>query len=113
MRRSRQSIHRRRVALARAFAKGLKKELGSQVREVVLFGSVARGDDGRASDIDVMVEVRRRTRSLEDHVFDEVMEIATDEGELIVPIILSARERSLYLPYYMRQRIRAEGRVLG
>lgn len=34
---------------------GLREELG--VRELYLFGSVARGDDTRSSDVNVLVEV--------------------------------------------------------
>lgn len=113
MRQRQGSLHKRRVALARAFARQLKSDLGTEVRQVVLFGSVARGDDNQGSDIDLLVEVRRRTPALEDRVFGAVMDVVTEEGELIVPMILSSREHARHLPDYLEQRLRSEGRVLA
>ncbi|HVE51866.1 MAG TPA: nucleotidyltransferase domain-containing protein [Ramlibacter sp.] len=46
---------RNRVAVARRFAHRLRERYPSQVKEVILFGSVARGTDGPDSDIDVLV----------------------------------------------------------
>lgn len=106
------SPHRRRIKVARAFARRLKSELGPSVRRIVLYGSVARGDDRRGSDIDLLVEVRRRSRALEARVYDAVTEVAADEGELVVPIVLTAAEVRNRLPASLRARIRDEGQVL-
>jgi predicted nucleotidyltransferase len=101
------------MALAQSFARELKTQLGPQVRRIVLFGSVARGDDGAHSDIDVLVEVGRRTPALERRVFDAVARVVTDENELIVPLVLSSAERRRHVPNYLAARIRREGKTLA
>ena len=106
------SAHDRRLEVARAFANRLKSDLGPSLRRVVLYGSVARGDDRGNSDIDLLVEVRRRTRSVEDQISDAVTEVAADQGELVVPIVLTANEARKRLPASFLERIRAEGKVL-
>lgn len=108
----RTSSHQRRLKVARAFAERLKSDLGPSLRRVVLYGSVARGDDGRTSDIDLLVEVRRRTRSVEDRISDAVTEVAANQGELVVPIVLTATEARTRLPASFLARIRAEGKIL-
>jgi predicted nucleotidyltransferase len=100
------------LRIARAFAKRLKSELGPSRRRVVLYGSVARGDDHRTSDIDLLVEVRRRTRPVEDRISDAVTQVAADEGELVVPIVLTPAEVRTRLPASFLERLHAEGKVL-
>ncbi|HEX9710037.1 MAG TPA: nucleotidyltransferase domain-containing protein [Candidatus Thermoplasmatota archaeon] len=104
--------HQRRLRIASGLASRLKAELGPSVRRVVLYGSVARGDDRAGSDIDLLVEVRRRTQAVEDRVSDAVTDVAIDEGELVVPIVLSSAEMRKRLPASFMARIRAEGKVL-
>ena len=106
------ATHARRLRVARAFAARLQDELGPSLRRVVLYGSVARGDDHRASDIDLLVEVRRRTRPVEDRISDAVIEVAADQGELVVPIVLTPAEVRKRLPASFLERLQAEGKVL-
>lgn len=54
----------------------VKKELGANLYKVLLYGSKARGDSGRDSDVDVAVLVRKRT----DVVWNKVMRAAFDIG---------------------------------
>lgn len=61
--------HREREALlgrARQFAAGLPS--GLDVRAVVVFGSVARGDFGRWSDVDVLVVAERMPQRVLDRL---------------------------------------------
>lgn len=104
--------HLRRLRIARAFARDLKESLGPTLQRVTLYGSVARGDDHGGSDIDLLVEVKRRTRTVEDHVSDAVLGVAVSKGELVVPILLTPAETSRRLPASFLERIRAEGKVL-
>lgn len=53
-----------------AFRQALRGVLGSEVREIKLFGSKARGTDDPESDIDVLVVVRHRTPVLTDQIID-------------------------------------------
>lgn len=102
----------RRRRVARAFARRLQAELGPALERVVLYGSVARGDDRRDSDIDLLVQVRRRTQALEARVDDAVTDVAARQGELVVPIVLTRAEVRKMLPASLVAKIRAEGKVL-
>lgn len=44
--------------LAKEYAHALQKGLGSQLVSVVLFGSVARGEGGPTSDIDLLLIIK-------------------------------------------------------
>jgi predicted nucleotidyltransferase len=57
-----------------AFSRRLKKALGKQLVSVLLFGSKARGESRRDSDIDVFVLIRRQTVSS----LSKVAEVASD-----------------------------------
>jgi uncharacterized protein len=67
--------------------------LGARLRELRLFGSVARGEAGPDSDVDVLVlldEVRSsRERSA---AMDVVVEIALERELLLEPLILGEDE---------------------
>ena len=106
------TLHQRRLRIARRFAVRLKAELGPSLSRVVLYGSVARGEDSAGSDIDLLVEVRRRSRLVEDSVSDAVTEFAAKEGELVVPILLTTAETRKRLPPSFLARVRTEGKVL-
>lgn len=47
--------HERRVGLAEAFAREARRRFPGRILDVRLFGSVARGEDGPDSDIDVFI----------------------------------------------------------
>ena len=104
--------HRRRVAIARRFARRLRADLGPAVKRVTLYGSVARGEDRRGSDVDLLVEVRRRTASLEARVYSAVTEVSIEDGELLVPIVVSQAEARRKLSRSFLKNVRREGVVL-
>ncbi len=73
--------------IAREFSEGLEKK---HIRNIILFGSVARGDFTERSDIDVLV-VYSRTKP-EDAVL-EIVGTLTDKYDVtIVPVYLSVTE---------------------
>ncbi len=104
--------HRRRVAIARRFARRLRADLGPGLKRVTLYGSVARGEDRRGSDVDLLVEVRRRTPSLEARVYSAVTEVSIQDGELLVPIVVSQAEVRCKLSRSFLENVRREGVVL-
>jgi len=70
------------------FAKKLTKRFGRRVRKVILFGSAARGEMHKESDIDILVVVDKKddaiTRRIEDIAFDMMERI----GVLISPVVV-------------------------
>jgi predicted nucleotidyltransferase len=73
--------------IAREFSDGLKKE---HIRNVILFGSVARGDFTERSDIDMLV-IYSRTKP-ENAVLDRVEDLMDEYDITIVPVYLSVTE---------------------
>ncbi|MFQ5884053.1 MAG: nucleotidyltransferase domain-containing protein [Thermoplasmata archaeon] len=75
------------ITIAKEFSDGLKKR---NIKNIVLFGSVARGDFGEKSDIDILVIYSRREP--EDEVFDRVDALLDKYDVAIVPVFLSVSE---------------------
>jgi len=68
----------------------------SSVNKIVLFGSVARGDHGVNSDVDVLVEVEDLTQANE--IEDLAFETTTETGISVTPVIVTEdREDSSFL----------------
>ena len=59
-----------RIEIAREFAEAIKSY---DIIKIILFGSVARGDDTEDSDIDILI-----IRSKSDELTDGINSIATD-----------------------------------
>lgn len=66
-----------RLQIASDFA---KKIMNEHIKEVVLFGSVARGEDNEYSDIDILI------------IADDMMTVEDDIGEVVMDIILEKKE---------------------
>lgn len=75
------------------------------VDAVVVFGSVARGEAGKKSDIDLLVIVDKRDAELEGRIRDE-----TGKHERVIPVI-STHEELVKEPYFLYDVLR-DGIVL-
>ena len=63
----------RRLAIAKAIARELREREGSNLVAVGVYGSVARGEDRRFSDLDLLVVTRRRRRGIRHGLRDGVL----------------------------------------
>jgi predicted nucleotidyltransferase len=72
-----ESAHLRRKAL-NVFVDKLKQQEGDNLLQVILFGSVARGDDHKDSDVDVFVLVKTYDIAVKDRILD----LASDIGDI-------------------------------
>jgi predicted nucleotidyltransferase len=98
----------RALKLARTVRLRLSEALGQPVK-VILFGSQARGDAGRESDIDLLVvlpSIDARTVRL---ASDVAWEVGFDAGRVIsvIPDTEEQMKRYAFLPFY--QTIEREG----
>lgn len=98
----------RSLKLAREVRERLSRDLGEPV-EVILFGSQARGDAGRESDIDLLVvlsSVDPQTRAI---VSNATWEVGLNAGKVIcaIPTTKDKMKRYAFLPFY--QNVKREG----
>ncbi|MEE9341707.1 MAG: nucleotidyltransferase domain-containing protein [Thermoplasmata archaeon] len=75
------------LTVAKEFSDGLKK---TNVKNIILFGSVARGDFGERSDIDILIVYSRKKP--EDVVVERVEALLDKYDVVIVPVYLSIKE---------------------
>ncbi len=70
----------------------LKKELKEQIKDVILFGSRARGDFQPESDYDILVLVTKKTKELRDKIDEIVWEISW-EHNIVIPVFIYEKSR--------------------
>jgi len=73
------------------FVSKVKASLGRNLLSIRLFGSKARGDSTKGSDIDVVVIVTRLASDVKDQVFDIAFDVNLEFGVWISPRVVSAR----------------------
>ena len=78
-------IMNNRVEIAKNFAKAIKSE---HIIKIILYGSVARGEDSEDSDIDILI-ISNHWDKIDDKIADEVAWIMYDKGELISANVMS------------------------
>ena len=74
-----------RIEIAREFAKSIKSD---KIIKIILFGSVARGDDTEESDIDILV-VSNYAKLIEPKIREEVFKVVLDKKEFISALVFS------------------------
>jgi predicted nucleotidyltransferase len=98
----------RALKLATEVRKRLIKELGKPVK-VIMYGSQARGDAKKYSDIDLLVILPSMDSGIRSLISDVAWEVGFDAGKLIstVPTTREKMKRYAFLPFY--QNIKKEG----
>ena len=98
-----------RVEIAREFANAIKSE---HIIKIILFGSVARGDDTEESDIDVLI-----VSPIADKIKPEIHEIAIniilEKDEVISPRVMTEEQFNKTDDYPFLTNVLKEGVILG
>lgn len=94
-----------------AFSRRLKKALGKQLVSVLLFGSKARGDSRRDSDIDVFVLIRRQSLSSLSKVAAVTSDVWWDYNVLLSTVTYDLEEqaRNTKMGSFMFEEVRTQG----
>jgi predicted nucleotidyltransferase len=102
-----------RKRIAEEFARWARREVGPTLVRVVLFGSVARGEDRPGSDIDVLLEVEGNPVPVRRRIGPRIMEIAATEGVFVSAFVQSRPPGPRGDRYGIYKVIDREGRVLA
>ncbi len=97
----------KKLEIAKEFAKSLK-----DVERIILYGSVARGEDKEESDVDILV-ISRDKRKTKDKVIERAMDILLDKGTYISVKVISLREFEDLKDTHFISQITKEGVVIG
>jgi Predicted nucleotidyltransferases len=81
-----------RKQIAKEFAGGVIKRFGDKIEKIILFGSVARGDHNKDSDIDVLVIVKEEPFKMQRMISEIVINILLNKEEYISAKTLSVAE---------------------
>lgn len=73
--------------IAATYAAEIRKRLGEHVKQIILFGSQARGDATDLSDFDFVVVVDNRTRHLREVIVDVGAEVLSETSRLCAALV--------------------------
>lgn len=95
--------------IAREYSRKVRAALGPRVRDIILFGSRARGDHKEWSDYDVLVIVDKRDREIVKEIRKKAVEILDEHDRLIGNIVYDTEEWERKKRYPFGMNIQREG----
>lgn len=98
-----------RIEIAQEFANNINNKY---IKRIVLFGSVARGEDNIDSDIDILIICNNR-EMIENKISDEKYDIITKYRELISAHIITEKHYEDTKDYSFLTNVRKEGIILA
>ena len=91
------------------FATTLRQRLGSHLRQILLFGSRARGDAQDGSDYDMLVVVDYRTPELRAVILEVESQLMERYGALVATVLCSETEWQQFQGFPLARNIAREG----
>ena len=98
------------------FTEEIKQLLGNRLKKIILYGSYARGDYNKQSDVDIMILTDLSFEEIEeyrDRISDIAYDIELDTGIILSPVIKNIEKynsRISFVPFY--KNVEREGVVL-
>ena len=102
-------MSKKSLNLAEEYANLLRKKLGSQLKQVFLFGSQARGDSWEGSDYDILVIVDKRTPDIREETLDVSVEMMNRYDKLFAVLLYSEKEWQRAQDFPLAWNIKHEG----
>jgi len=99
----------KRIDIAKDFASNIKSD---KIKQIILFGSVARGEDNDESDIDILI-LTTDEDNITDKVYDKVVDVTLNFKELISLKIISIDEYNTIKNTPFMFNVMKEGITLG
>ena len=101
-----------RKQLAIDFAQSLNH---TEIEKIILFGSVARGDDTKDSDIDILIITKNINDDLKisDDIYDKVMDILLETGEYLSTKMVPFKHYQNHLNMFFYINVESEGIIIG
>jgi predicted nucleotidyltransferase len=99
-------------AIAREYSEKLRSALGSRVRDIILFGSRARGDNEYYSDYDMLVVVDRCDREIVKKIREIAVEMLDHHEPLFGNIVYDAQEWERKKRFPLGMSIQREGIII-
>lgn len=95
-----------RIEIAHEFANAINSD---EIIRMILFGSVARGDDNDESDIDILIVVNHDNRELESLIDNIVVDFILKKEEVISPHVMTEEHFNKTKDYSFLKTVMAEG----
>ena len=98
-----------RIKIAREFAESIKSD---DIKLIILFGSVARGDDNEESDIDILI-VSPIASEIKPAIHKIAIDIILEKDEVISPRLMTEEQFNQMDEYPFLNNVLKEGIVIG
>lgn len=98
-----------RKEIALKFADAIKSEY---IIQIILYGSVARGDDKLESDIDILI-ITNDYEKIESKVYDETYNIIIEDDEVISPQFISQEHYNEIRNFSYISNVIEDGEIIG
>ena len=101
--------------LLQSYRKTIERETGQEIKEMILYGSYARGDFRKDSDIDIMILAdtdETGLKQLESKVMDITYDFNWDHGTEIMPVVQDIKHFNYWKKAYLFYRNVEEEGVL-
>lgn len=101
-----------RKKLAIDFAKSLNF---SEIKKIILFGSVARGEDSDKSDIDILIITKNENDDLkiEDEIYGQTFDTLLETGEYLSVKMIDDKHYNQYKNFSFYKNIEKDGVLIG
>lgn len=97
-----------RYEIAREFADAIRSD---DIVKIILFGSVAHGDDTEESDIDILI-ITTNSDELSDEINSAAVDIILEKDEFVSPHVMSEEHFNKTIDYPFLTNVLKEGVVI-